>query len=135
MKKELVDKMSVQEAVEYAVTKIVEQGGQCINQFDSCIYGDDKGNHCAVGWLLDEENYSLMSFGGSLVSMTKKGFGDCIPELVLDNIELFYRLQAFHDNELKFYRAKYLKSLEEDFNIDISNPVFQQWVDMGNPDE
>ena len=59
LEKEEVDKMTLQEAFDYAVQKIVEQGGRCIDNH-MCVYGNTRGMHCAVGWLLDENERSLI---------------------------------------------------------------------------
>ena len=76
MKKQDVDNMTLQEAVDYAMFKIVEQGGRCRSLQGLCAYGNAEGKHCAVGWLLDEDNQELMGFNGgvyNLVMTVKKG--------------------------------------------------------------
>lgn len=81
MKKEDVDKMSLQEACDFAVSKIVEQGERCVTIYDgniSCSYGNE-GLHCLVGWLLDKENSELMNFRGELVD---EDFKNLLPELI-----------------------------------------------------
>jgi hypothetical protein len=58
-----VDAMTVQQAIDYSLDKLVKQGERCYNGND-CMYGDEEGNHCAIGWLLDADNKSLMYNGG-----------------------------------------------------------------------
>ena len=127
MKKQDVDKMTVQEAVDFAVKKIVEQGGRCVDN-GSCLYGyEDK--HCAVGWLLDEEDDELMEAGGGVIDMSD-GYADTIPDLITDNLDVFIQLQGFHDYRSKDNRVVRLDSLNS-LGIDTSGEHFQQWTDMG----
>lgn len=127
MKKEDVDKMSLQEACDYAVSKIVEQGGRCLNAIGGCVYSDGEGNHCGVGWLLDEENEVLMNRGVTAKALAQK-YPTLIPNLIKENLPVMAILQSFHDRP-KGYRKTCLKNLSN--HIDTSKPQYQKWLEMG----
>lgn len=116
--------MTVQEAVEYAVTQIVKQGGQCITKDNYCMYADGKGKHCAIGWLLTDER--LMKHEGVLTSLIE-GFPQLVPDLIKDNLEVFRTLQLFHDSGNYSQRLEHLETLKS-LGINPSNPVFKEWV-------
>lgn len=137
---------TIQQAADYAVKKIVEQGGQCMapmrpdDEDDDeleCAYSDDHGNHCAIGWLLDHDNPALMTYKGSLQSMADMcwaGFDDYpLPELIKENINFFNALQDFHDEKFASRREVILEDLQENWgdSINFSSNHWQQWVNMG----
>ncbi|MBF84501.1 MAG: hypothetical protein CL489_08510 [Acidobacteria bacterium] len=110
MKKEQVDQMSLTEAVNYALGKIIEQGKPCRNPDNGyCAYSDGNGNHCVVGWLLDHENEELMKWDGGVSSLSET-YKERLPKLIIDNVELFYHLQGLHD---------YDSLAKVDFDIDV----------------
>ena len=132
-----------QEAADYAVKKIVQQGGQCMAPLHSdnddltCAYSDDKGNHCAIGWLLDHSNANLMTYKGSLQSMYDVCSCDLkdypLPELIKDNINFFNALQEFHDEKTSGRRKTSLEDLQDNWgdSIVFSAKHWQQWINMG----
>lgn len=124
-----VETASLQEAMDYAVMKIVEQGGRCLSASGSCMYGNKKGQHCAVGWLLDENDQELMDASEHAEALVKE-YGN-IPQILVDNAEAFHDLQRFHDAKYKREREHYSDLLATVNNIDTSAPHWQQWVDMG----
>jgi len=132
VKKEDVDKMTLQEAMDYAIDKIVEQGGQCMID-DNCAYGNNKGQHCAVGWLLDEDNEELMSYKGG-VQLLLYDDGD-VPELIKIEHRAFEDFQNLHDAEYEggeSGRADFLNILRKEHGIDTTtNPSWGVWVGMG----
>lgn len=121
--------MNLSEALNFAVKKIVEQGGQCMFG-SSCYYG--KGTrHCAVGWLLDHENLDLMECGKAVESLCDV-FGEVIPEVIRHNILAFVRLQQFHDSNRKCQRKRSfmdLKALHPE--VDYSGDHWETWINMG----
>lgn len=124
----ITDETTLQEACDYAVLKIVEQGGQCVDEFDSCVYSKE-GKHCAIGWLIDCTNTELASFGGSVNGMIDD-FSGLLPKVVRDNLSILCVLQRFHDHRLKLRRVHHLERLSQ--LIDVSAPQYQQWVEMGD---
>ena len=129
MKKEDVDKMSLQEAMDYSVLKIVEQGGRCLDENGGCSYGEGS-MHCAIGWLLDEDNLALMESGATPSGLVKT-FPTEVPRLIADNIIPFEELQSFHDCALQYSRKGYMEDLES-LGIDTSAPQWAAWVEMGS---
>ena len=133
-----LDTCTLQEARDYAVAMIVKQGGRCMGKAkggfkqDFCLYGNDKGEHCAVGWLLDDTNKDLMTYNGAVTAL----IGDSkisIPSLIRNNIGVLKSLQSFHDLGETSERSCYLSRLSED--IDTDKPQYKQWVEMGTDDE
>lgn len=122
-----IETATLQEACDYAVLKIVEQGKQCY-QYGYCAYSDASGNHCAVGWLLDEKS-DAMIFEGDIYDLIYSH--NDIPELITDNQNVFDCLQRFHDLEGKEDRIATMLSMEKVYNISVSAPQWNQWVNMG----
>lgn len=130
MKKEDIDKMTLQEACDYAVNKLVEQGCQCINKGETCVYSDQAGNHCAIGWLLDENDNTLMLFEGCVNSLNYN-YDNKLPNIITDNLTLFTILQDFHDINESAIRQLNLDRMYKEFNIDTKTNVnYQTWVNM-----
>jgi hypothetical protein len=123
-----VDAMTVQQAIEYSLDNLVMQGKQCMLNND-CAYADGKGNHCAIGWLLDANNRGLMLFAGGARALSAK-HRDCVPLLIHNNREVFDDFQHFHDVLSKEQRESARYALLE-LGIDTSHPNFQAWVDLG----
>ena len=122
---------TAQEACDYSVQKLVEQGGRCYNVVDGvCVYGDGHGNHCAIGWLLDPNNKDLMSYAGSFDDLPSS-YPDEVPVIIHNNLDLFAALQDFHDKPDSIIREYYRNRLRYNYKIDTSAPHWQQWVDMG----
>jgi len=121
---------TAQEACDYSVQKIVEQGGRCIND-GICAHSDGQGNHCAIGWLLDPDNEELMNYAGGVQGVVDD-FPDDVPEIIKDNIDLFSTLQVFHDQPGPLNREDWRDRLRDNHKIDTSAPHWQQWVDMGD---
>ena len=46
---------SIEEVVEEIFSLLVKQGGRCVDEDGSCMYGDSEGNHCAIGFLVGDE--------------------------------------------------------------------------------
>jgi len=131
MKEETLNEMTVQEACDYAVAKIVEQCGRCTrsdNNEISCAYGNQKGRHCAVGWLLDEDNAELMGFKGNVDGLISKGLA---PKFISNNRYVLRTLQQFHDTRGCPARGELLIGLN-DLGVDTSAPQYKDWVDMGD---
>ena len=133
-----LDTCTLQEACDYAVAMIVKQGGRCMGETSegyntiSCLYGNDKGGHCAVGWLLDDTNKDLMTYSGAVTDLIRD-FKISVPSLIHKNIDVFDSLQSFHDVEAAGTRHYYLSRLSED--IDTDKPQYRQWLEMGTDDE
>lgn len=120
-----VDKMSVQEACDFAMSKITEQGSQCTNLSGSCLYSN-KGKHCSVGWLLDENNPELMQYSGTVNGLVYT-FPDAVPELLKKNINLFRSLQELHDTSSIQGRKKAIHMLAKFIDTTVE-PHWNNWV-------
>ena len=116
----------LQEACDYAVLKIVEQGGWCVDDKDICVHQSGE-RHCVIGWLLDHDDPFLMqtrtTIGNLCTHVPSK-----IPNVIKDNLDTFVYLQLFHDAGNREAKEAVLKGLSE--KIDTSAPQYQQWVEL-----
>lgn len=120
---------NVQEACDYAVRKMVEQGGQCKVQ-TTCVYGNAAGRHCAVGWLLPEDSSeNIWGFVGQVEDLVEK-HGDTLPDIITENLYLMHILQSFHDTDSWFNREEYMNRLSRE-GINTTGEHWRQWIDMG----
>lgn len=126
---------TAQEACDYVMQKLVQQGGPCM-QGSECVYDDGKGNHCAVGWLLATPPYdALLEFTGDVIELIDE-FGTQIPAIIYNNRYVFAALQAIHDEGSSFSGftvKKALNSLYADLNllgIKTTAPQWQGWIDI-----
>jgi len=137
MKLDQANAMTLQEQLDYAVNKIVEQGKRCMPTHSGsglCAYGNDEDEHCAIGWLLDENNGELMGYRGS-VSMLIYSFDDDVPYNMKTDTEIFATFQNFHDNQFSNDRC-FMKNALHNKGIDVySNENWQRWIDMGEGEE
>ena len=129
MKLDQANEMTLQELFDYAIVKLVEQGKQC-SAATFCLYADGKGNHCGIGWLLDEDNSKLMAARKTIRNLASSEFDACIPIAILHNLDAAEDFQDLHDFSGIDEIDKLLLALE-DKGIDTNtNPAYQQWVDM-----
>jgi hypothetical protein len=92
-----INTCTVQEACDYAMHKIVEQGGPCTDEMNAlCVYGDNRGHHCAVGWLLNHDDENVMAFSGSVEELIDD-MPEAVPEVIRNNSNAFQTLQQIHD--------------------------------------
>jgi hypothetical protein len=128
MTKEEVNKMTVQEACDYAVKQIVKQGKRAM-EGSACCYEDNYGNHCAVGHLLEKLTMRKIPLDNSIKAVVSSGYSDLIPDLIRQNVEAFEALQRFHDVSGKDEREVELENLEE--YIDVSGTDYKAWIALG----
>lgn len=129
--KEKVDKMTLQEACDYAIAKLIEQGDRCMSGF-CCVYDDGEGNHCAIGHLMSTIALSKIALDDAIYSITKE-FQLYLPDLIVDNIDAFSILQTFHDQAGYEKREESLCELAA--YIDVTGEDYKTWLDMVKPGE
>jgi len=102
---------------------LVEQKKQCLDDKNCCMYGNETGEHCAIGFLLPEDNEELMGFGGDLADLLI--FDDIGPntDFIHKNFQALDVMQDAHD--FKSDAHIHVKTLKNDFNI--SNEYLDQW--------
>jgi len=130
-----INTATIQEACDYAVTKIVEQGGRCVDTDGKCNYkGVSEDQHCAVGWLLVHDYPHLLGKNSSVGVLTLRAEENGLehPAILKEHSRVLNVLQAFHDESESLERSFVLDLLST--HIDISAPQYQQWVDMGESD-
>ena len=104
---------TAQEACDYSVQKIVEQGEQCYNKARGrCLHSDGQGNHCAIGWLLDPNNKELMGYTSTIKILIEE-FPDDVPQIIKDHVCLFSDLQKFHDYAGRIMREDWRDRLRD----------------------
>ena len=127
---------TIQESCDYAVSKIVEQGGRCVDEL-GCVYRRGE-KHCAIGWLLDswglpdkifnaeaalidllhEEEYRVLLYKETFVYLNK-------------HFDVLNALQAFHDTKDDDERRSQYDALVK-HGIDTSGPDWQTMLAWGD---
>jgi len=117
---------SLNKVCEEIFKALVDQGEQCLDKDGNCAYGNDKGHHCVIGFLLPENNPELMKFVGDLSNLIDLGDLGSNTDFIQSNLEALYTMQEMHD-----YKARSCDRdrLQSEFNI--SNKYIDQWVEMG----
>lgn len=107
------DGKTVQQVITEVLEKFIDQGKRC-TRGGNCVYGDDQGNHCAIGWLLPDDREDLMKFEGSLSSLVTE-VDDLGPNdvFIQNHFGVLNVLQLFHDSP-RFPRAAPLLKLGVD---------------------
>lgn len=115
-----INNCTVQEACDYAIKQLVNQGKRCVN--GDCVYDDGNGNHCAIGWLLDHDDGDLMGFVGGFMHLMVEHKGK-LPTLIRKNAEVFDRLQDVHDDP-----HRYNLEMLERMGVDTSGNHWEEWM-------
>jgi len=123
---------TLQEACDYSVKQIVAQGKQCVDRDDYCVYSNGKGNHCAIGWLL-QDVAEAFTFTGS-IDQLEMAYPEALPEVVKENLSTFCILQKFHDKKSYWEREFALKDLQEK-GVNTEGLHWHQWLEKGLPQE
>jgi len=122
---------TVQEACDYAVLRLVEQGGRCLSAEGACLYGDGAGRHCSIGWLLDHSDEALMQSQAGLRQLLQNN-SEKVPKILIDNFDCFSALQALHDHSTRDARFQAIRRLR--VFISTTAPQYNNWVEMGEAD-
>jgi hypothetical protein len=129
-----VDSMSLSEACNEVVKRLVAQGGRSMSKDgNSCLYGDgDK--HCAIGWMLDTGDKRLMSYNGGIVALVSR-YPRLLPRAIsdIDNEDILGAFQAFHDEKGPLGREIIRDELTK-LGIDTTHPQWDEWIEMGATD-
>jgi hypothetical protein len=112
---------TIQQVSDEIAGKLIKQGKQCLLG-DGCAYGDGQGNHCGIGWLLEESNEAVMSSEGDLndLQLTHNDLG-INDAFIRENYGVLGRIQGLHDSPQYGYGGK-LNNL----NLD----AWQPWFDL-----
>lgn len=136
---------TVQEAMDFAVQKIVEQGAKC-GDSSGCVYEYDD-MHCAVGWLIaptdDDSPEAWEAYDEILEHLWDSSIDTVMNyveenevhklrhlpnfQLIADNTPLFSLLQNFHDVGTTEERRSAMHVLSE-HGIDTSGNHWQDWL-------
>lgn len=134
MKKEVANSMTLVDFVDYCVEKTAEQGIQCLSN-GVCSYGNDKGQHCLMGWGLDEDDQDLMElFGGAQILVSD--YGPRLPQHMVDNVDLFASLQDVHDlNSTEEDRRNMLDRIQRKYGINTTGEHWTKLTKLINMDD
>ena len=130
MKAEKLKNLSVQEALDYAVSQMVKQGGQCTaHDATYCAYADGHGHHCAIGWLMEFDEHEIYDYEMDVYELIDHD-PKRVPQVVKGNIDIFSTLQDFHDATDKSQRRTVMSNITHQ-GFDVSGDHWEQWVQMG----
>ena len=94
--------VEAQEVFDFAVGKVIEQGGPAIGK-DGCVYRDHIGQKCAFGHLIPDSLYKH-SFenvtSNGIINSTVKNpqYSPALAASLECHVDLIYSLQQAHDN-------------------------------------
>ena len=126
------DTCTLQEAADYCVKKIVEQGGPCHNG-NWCKYYREKpdGEHrCVLGWAMPlkmaQENLEF-----AIHEMFEAEI-ERLPAVVRNNQRVWYLLQAFHDQAFNPNAYPELRNNDmlvelDKAGLDVNGDHWRQW--------
>ena len=120
---------SLQQVSDAIAGKLIRQGGQCLDEDGNCAYGDGKGNHCAIGWLLSETS-PLMNSGHTLSGLVETNSLEQEPnrEFIIGNVGALFLIQSLHDSLLNRSGRCEKIAIIHDLNMD----AWSEWVEMGD---
>ena len=88
---------SVEQVVNEIFKTLCEQGEPCI-QDKVCSFGNDKGQHCAVGFLLDEEvDDGIMQSKDSIMDLSRYYSLGVNRDFIIENERILLECQCLHD--------------------------------------
>ena len=120
--------MSLQQVSDAIAGKLIQQGGRCMGDDGSCVNGDGKGKHCAIGWLLSESS-PLMDTDHSLSELVEIDSFDLEPnqEFILENTGALFNIQSLHDSFVS--RSVRCEIITRDYELNMD--AWSEWIEMG----
>ena len=116
---------TVEEVVSEMFKALFEQGEPCI-QDKVCSFGNDKGQHCAVGFLLDEEvDDGIMQSKDSIIDLSRYYSLGVNRDFIIENERILLECQRIHDADNKF-RIE----MDRDFLAVKLGGITPQYVDL-----
>lgn len=129
MKKSEADKKTTKQLLRYVVTNLIKQEKQCIKD-NGCAYGDGQGNHCGVGWILDETNEELMNFRGSAKTLVeRKNFKGKLPKTLTKDTLIWRYVQSIHDATSA--KNEVLASARDLYPEAFKSPLWTKYAERG----
>lgn len=106
MKHITVKGKSVSQVVTEVMERLVVQGKRCVDpnlDYTSCLYSDGEGNHCGIGWLLNEKTCddSMKALGNLefLIQGHLRHEDDTLANHLSESITTYSLLQRVHDSD------------------------------------
>ena len=121
--------MTLQQVSDAIASKVIGQGGQCLNERGDCLYGDGNGKHCAIGWLLSESS-PFMAYESSVHELiASEGFNDeHNKDIMRDNVDALSALQELHVH----LRGRLQISQSLVYEFDLNMDAWSEWIEMGD---
>lgn len=120
---------TLQQVSDEIAKALIKQGKQCVDSNGDCVYQDDLGNHCAVGFLL-ESGSGIMGYDGSLQPLlsdfeaTELGVNG---RFLHDNWQALKVIQCIHDANDRRTAQRNADQLEKYHNVDVS--AWSEWIE------
>ena len=119
---------SIEVVVNEMFKALCGQGEPCI-QDRICSFGNDKGQHCAVGFLLDEDNDGLMRSSVSLKDLPRYFELGINQDFIYKNELILVGCQCIHDADNEISIMAYKDHLVVKLG-GITPQYVDQWVAM-----
>ena len=127
---------SVQQVLDELAVTLIKQGRRCLKNTghltngEVCVYGDNNGNHCGIGWLLPCDRLDLMLYMGSLSTLLDENI-DLGPNdsFIRKNKSLLSLIQSLHDLKSYIYRRITSEKISSNFGINMSS--WTRWIELG----
>lgn len=90
------------EVADYAISKLIEQGRQSLNNDGACVYRAEDGGKCAVGHLIPDEDYVpwMDDRCTGIEDVVNKHFlkNRNVPIIMDNRIQFLSSIQVLHDD-------------------------------------
>lgn len=125
---------TLQQVSDEIAAKLIAQRKPCmLENPERCVYGDKNGNHCAVGWLLPENNPELMGSSSGVKSLTTKVQRGLIhlgknQKFIIKHADALSVMQSLHDIKDPASRQYSADQLTQEHGLDMA--AWQPWINM-----
>lgn len=118
---------TIQQVSDEIAAALIKQGKPCLRNY-GCAYGDNLGNHCAVGWLLPKDSEFMYSTENVNELARKKNYLGKNTDFIKNNTQFLSLIQKLHDGGATRTRLRIAGDLEDSFGIDTT--AWQPWIDL-----
>ena len=110
---------------------LLKQNAKCMDHA-ICAYSNEKGQHCAVGFLLPEDDSNCMDYAGPIDELSDDPTIDLgVNSLFIeDHVNELMHLQKIHDHAGSPQVETYFTELNQEFPEIAALESIQQWIDV-----
>ena len=120
---------TIEEVVEEMFKALCEQGEPCMDN-NVCSYGNDDGQHCAVGFLLDDKvDDGIMQSRDSIRDLSRHYSLGANHDFIMANESILLECQCIHDADNEISITSYKEHLAIKLG-GITPQYVDQWVAM-----